>query len=173
MLRPSELQLDKASRLPSKKPKTPRRGRTLSRWVVANRGDLRGPQGLPIWKPPYSRIVAIDMNTGEHLWAAPNGDTPERIKNHPALRGLTLPNTGQQSHPVMIATRRLLITAPGGTDSVLHAMDKKTGTRLGTVKLPAPGQYGMMTYLHEGKQYVVVQIMGQNHPGSLAALRLP
>lgn len=52
-------------------------------------------------------------------------------------------------------------------------MDKKTGTRLGTVKLPAPGQYGMMTYLHEGKQYVVVQIMGQNHPGSLAALRLP
>ncbi len=156
------------------KPDNPKTtGRTLSRWVVANRGDLRGPQGLPIWKPPYSRIVAIDMNTGEHLWAAPNGDTPERIKNHPALRGLTLPNTGQQSHPVMIATRRLLITAPGGTDSVLHAMDKKTGTRLGTVKLPAPGQYGMMTYLHEGKQYVVVQIMGQNHPGSLAALRLP
>jgi len=148
-------------------------GRTLSRWVVANRGDLRGPQGLPIWKPPYSRIVAIDMNTGEHLWAIPNGDTPERIRNHAALKGLTLPNTGQQSHPVMLATRTLLVTAPGGTDSLLHAVDKKSGTRLATVKLPAPGQYGMMTYMHDGKQYIVVQIMSANHPGSLAALRLP
>ncbi|MBI3047721.1 MAG: PQQ-binding-like beta-propeller repeat protein [Acidobacteria bacterium] len=148
-------------------------GKTLSRWVVANRGDLRGPQGLPIWKPPYSRIVAIDMNTGEHLWAIPNGDTPENIRNHPALKGLNIPNTGQQSHPVILATKTLLITAPGGTDSVLHALDKKTGKRLGTVKLPAPGQYGIMTYLHEGNQYIVVQIMGRNHPGSLAALRLP
>jgi len=148
-------------------------GKALSRWVVANRGDLRGPEGLPIWKPPYSRIVAIDMNTGEHLWAMPNGDTPERIRNHPALKGLNLPNTGQQSHPVIMATKTLLITAPGGTDSVLHALDKKTGKRLATVALPAPGQYGMMTYLHEGRQYIVVQIMSANHPGSLVALRLP
>ncbi|MBF8288296.1 MAG: hypothetical protein HW381_1404, partial [Candidatus Rokubacteria bacterium] len=148
-------------------------GKALSRWVVANRGDLRGPEGLPIWKPPYSRIVAIDMNTGEHLWAMPNGDTPERIRNHPALKGLNLPNTGQQSHPVIMATKTLLITAPGGTDSVLHALDKKTGKRLATVTLPAPGQYGMMTYLHEGRQYIVVQIMSATHPGSLVALRLP
>ena len=148
-------------------------GKALSRWVVANRGDLRGPEGLPIWKPPYSRIVAIDMNTGEHLWAMPNGDTPERIRNHPALKGLNLPNTGQQSHPVIMATKTLLITAPGGTDSVLHALDKKTGKRLATVALPAPGQYGMMTYLHEGRQYIVAQIMSANHPGSLVALRLP
>jgi quinoprotein glucose dehydrogenase len=147
-------------------------GKTLSRWVVSNRGDLRGPQGLPIWKPPYSKIVAIDMSTGEHLWWTPNGDTPERIKNHPALKGLTLPNTGQQSHAVMMATRTLLITAPGG-DSVLYAVDKKTGQRLGTVKLPAPGQYGMMTYMYRGRQHIVVQIMSQNHPGSLVALRLP
>ena len=58
-------------------------------------------------------------------------------------------------------------------DSVLHALDKKTGKRLATVALPAPGQYGMMTYLHEGRQYIVVQIMSANHPGSLVALRLP
>jgi quinoprotein glucose dehydrogenase len=116
--------------------------------------------------------VAIDMSTGEHLWWIPNGDTPERIKNHPALKGLTLPNTGQQSHAVMMATRTLLISAPGG-DSVLYAVDKKTGQRLGTVKLPAPGQYGMMTYMHGGRQHIVVQIMSQNHPGSLVALRLP
>jgi glucose dehydrogenase len=156
------------------KPNDPKTtGRTLSQWVVSNRGDLRGPQGLPIWKPPYGSITAIDMNTGEHLWRIPNGDTPAFIKNHPALKGVTLPNTGQQSHAVMMATPTLLITAPGGTDAVLYAVDKKTGKRLGTVKLPAPGQYGMMGYLHEGKQYVVVQIMGQTYPGSLVALRLP
>jgi quinoprotein glucose dehydrogenase len=113
------------------------------------------------------------MNTGEHLWRIPNGDTPAFIKNHPALKGVTLPNTGQQSHAVMMATPTLLITAPGGTDAVLYAVDKKTGKRLGTVKLPAPGQYGMMGYLHEGKQYMVVQIMSQTYPGSLVALRLP
>lgn len=161
-------------------------GTTVSPWVVANRGDLRGPQGLPIWKPPYSTITAIDMNTGEHLWRIPNGDTPDRIRNHPALRGLDLPNTGQQNHAVMLATRTLLITAPGGTQSLLFAVDKQTGKRLGTVRLPAPGQYGMMSYLHDGKQYIVVQIGGAAypgsqvqvdaataHPGSLVALRLP
>jgi glucose dehydrogenase len=148
-------------------------GRTLSQWVVANRGDLRGPQGLPIWKPPYSKIVAIDMNTGEHLWSMPNGDTPERIQNHPALRGLNLPNTGQENHAVMMTTRTLLITAPGPGAPLLYAVDKKTGARLGTVKLPAPGQYGMMGYMHQGKQYIVVQIMSPTHPGSLVALRLP
>jgi quinoprotein glucose dehydrogenase len=156
------------------KPNDPKTtGRTLSQWVVANRGDLRGPQGLPIWKPPYGSITAIDMNTGEHLWRMPNGDTPAFIKNHPALKGVTLANTGQPSHAVMMATPTMLMTAPGGTDAVLHAVDKKTGKRLGTVALPAPGQYGMMGYLHEGKQYVVVQIMGQTYPGSLVALRLP
>ena len=148
-------------------------GKTLSQWVVANRGDLRGPQGLPIWKPPYSRITAIDMNTGEHLWWIPNGDTPDHIKNHPALKGLNLPNTGQQAHAVMMTTRTLLITAPAGTAPFLYAVDKKTGKRLGTVKLPAPGQYGMMGYLHQGKQYIVVQIASPTHPGSLVALRLP
>jgi quinoprotein glucose dehydrogenase len=156
------------------KPNDPKTtGRTLSQWVVANRGDLRGPQGLPIWKPPYGSITAIDMNTGEHLWRIPNGDTPAFIKNHPALKGLRLPNTGQQSHAVMMATPTMLMTAPGGTDAVLYAVDKKTGKRLGSVALPAPGQYGMMGYLHDGKQYVVVQVMGPTYPGSLVALRLP
>jgi quinoprotein glucose dehydrogenase len=148
-------------------------GKTLSQWVVANRGDLRGPQGLPIWKPPYSKIVAIDMNTGEYVWSMPNGDTPDRIKNHPALKGLNLPNTGQENHAVMMTTRTLLITAPGPGAPLLYAVDKKTGARLGTIKLPAPGQYGMMGYMHRGKQYVVVQIMSPTHPGSLVALRLP
>ncbi|MDO8794597.1 MAG: PQQ-binding-like beta-propeller repeat protein [Vicinamibacterales bacterium] len=147
-------------------------GQTLSRWVVANRGDLRGPEGLPIWKPPYSRIIAIDMTTGEFLWEKPNGNTPEHIKNHPRLRGLDIPATGQTTHAVMMPTKTLLITAPGG-EAVLYALDKRTGERLGTVKLPAPGQYGMMGYLHGGRQYVVVQVASGAVPGALVALRLP
>ena len=84
-------------------------GQTVADWVVANRGDFHGPQGLPIYKPPYSRITAIDMNTGEHLWQIPNGDTPERIKNHPALKGVDLPTTGVNSHPNTVVTKSLLI----------------------------------------------------------------
>jgi glucose dehydrogenase len=147
-------------------------GATVSRWVVANRGDLRGPEGLPIWKPPYSRIIAIDMSTGEFLWEKPNGDTPEHIRNHPRLKGLEIPATGQLTHAVMMPTKTLLMTAPGG-DAVLYALDKRTGERLGTVKLPAPGQYGMMGYWHGGRQYVVVQVASGTMPGSLVALRLP
>ena len=149
-------------------------GRTFSQFAVVNRGDFRGPQGLPIYKPPYSRIVAIDMNTGEHLWETPNGDTPERIRNHPALQGVDLPNTGVPAHPVTMVTKTLLITAEGIAGLPrLHALDKRTGERLGTVALPASGQYGMMGYLHEDRQYIVVQVAGRGLPGSLAALRLP
>ena len=151
-------------------------GRTISDWAVANRGDFRGPQGLPIFKPPYSKITAIDMNTGEHLWWIPNGDTPDRIKNHAALEGVDLPQTGVTSHPLTMVTGSLLLHAEGvAGQPVLHALDKRTGEQLGTVELPAPGQYGMMTFLHDGQQYIVVQVAStsERFPGSLAALRLP
>ena len=149
-------------------------GTTIAQFAVINRGDFRGPQGLPIFKPPYSRIVAIDMNTGEHLWAVPNGDTPERIRDHPALSGVDLPNTGRTSHPIVMATDSLLVSAEGtGGRPLLHALDKATGARVGTVDLPASGQYGMMGYLHDRVQYIVVQVAGPGLPGSLAALRLP
>ena len=148
-------------------------GRTIADFAVLNRGDFRGPRGLPIYKPPYSRIVAIDMNSGEQLWETPNGDTPDRLRNHPALQGVDLPNTGALSHPVTMVTRTLVITAEGtGGTPRLHALDKRTGERLGTVELPASGQYGMMGYLHAGRQYIVVQVAGPDLPGSLAALRL-
>ena len=87
------------------------------------------------------------MNIGEHLWETPNGDTPERIGNHPALQGVDLPNTGVPSHPVTMVAKTLLITAELPR---LHALDKRTGERLGTVALPASGQCGMMGYQHEG-----------------------
>jgi quinoprotein glucose dehydrogenase len=149
-------------------------GRTIADYAVINRGDFRGPQGLPIFKPPYSRITAIDMNTGEHLWWIPNGDTPDRVKNHPALQGVELPNTGVTSHPVTMVTASLLIHAEGTAGQpLLRAVNKSTGARLGVVELPAPGQYGMMTYMHNGRQHIVVQMAGRNQPGSLVALRLP
>lgn len=149
-------------------------GTTIADFAVLNRGDFRGPQGLPIFKPPYSRIVAIDMNSGEHLWAVPNGDTPDRIRNHPALQGVQLPNTGTTSHPITMVTKTLVITAEGraGTPR-LHALNKRTGQRVGSVVLPASGQYGMMGFMHDGQQYIVVQVAGPDFPGSLAALRLP
>jgi len=151
-------------------------GETISDWAVANRGDFlgRGPQGLPILKPPYSEIVAIDMNTGEHIWAIPNGDTPDQIKNHPALQGLEIPKTGVDSHPITMVTKSLLISAEGAAgEPVLHAIDKSTGANLGSVELPGPGRYGMMGYMHDGTQYIVVQISSANYPGALVALRLP
>ncbi len=153
-------------------------GVTVMDWVSGGPGGfgLAGPQGLPLWKPPYSRITAIDMNTGEHLWWVPNGDTPEAIKNHPALRGVDLPNTGQTSAAITLVTRSLLITTEGQRGRpVLHALDKKTGERLGTVQLPAAGQYGMMTYMHEGWQYIAVQVGGGGElSGSgLVVLALP
>ena len=93
------------------------------------------------------------MNTGEHLGPIPNGDTPDHIKNHPALQGANLPNTGKQSHPVTTVTSTLLITAEGPSgDPLLHTVDKRTGERQGTVEMPASGQYGMITYMHEEQQ---------------------
>lgn len=130
--------------------------------------------GIPIFKPPYSSITAIDMNTGRHLFQVPNGDTPDRIRNHPLLRGVDLPNTGQTSRAITMVTSTLLFTAEGqGGEPVLRALDKRTGRRLGEVELPAPGSYGMMTYLHEGRQYIVVQVSSATQPGSLVALALP
>ena len=153
-------------------------GVTVMDWVSGgpNGFGLAGPQGLPLFKPPYSRVTAIDMNTGEHLWWVPNGDTPDRIKNHPALRGVDLPNTGQTGAAVTLVTGSLLITTEGQRGRpVLHALDKKTGERLGTVQLPGAGQYGMMTYMHEGWQYIAVQTggSGEMSGGGLVVLSLP
>jgi quinoprotein glucose dehydrogenase len=115
------------------------------------------------------------MNTGEHLWETPNGNTPDRIREHPALQGVALPNTGNTGASITMVTKTLLLTAEGGSGRpVLHALDKMTGERLGTVELPAQGNYGMMSYMHEGDQYVVVQIARPPAlPGALVALRLP
>ncbi|HUE96339.1 MAG TPA: hypothetical protein VMN39_06745, partial [Longimicrobiaceae bacterium] len=149
-------------------------GRTTADWVSGGGVGTPGPEGLPLVKPPYGRITAIDMNTGEHLWWIPNGETPDRIRNHPRLAGVELPNTGQSSHANALVTRTLLMYGEGrGARPLFHAVDKRTGETLGTIELPAPTNAGPMTFLHEGRQYIVAPIGGGAHPGSLVALRLP
>jgi quinoprotein glucose dehydrogenase len=151
--------------------------------AVAARGGARGRgaaaqtlEGLSIWKGPVGRITAIDLNTGEHLWVIPNGDateaTQQAIRSNPLVQGLTnVPtNPGRTGHASLMATSTLLFATGQGSDSVpyLFAIDKKTGARVGKVRIPANSQYGMMTYMNEGKQYIVVQMSGRLH-----AMKLP
>ncbi len=148
-------------------------GVTVVDWMSGGGGGFAAMQGLPIFKPPYGRITAIDMNTGEHLWWIPNGDTPDRITNHPLLAGLDIPNTGFQGHSTALVTASLLMFAEGrGGRALWYAADKRTGERIGSVEIPAPSSTAPMTYMHEGVQYIIVPIAGNGIPGSLAALRL-
>ena len=148
-------------------------GKTVSEFISGGRGPRR-VRGLPWWKPPYGRITAIDLNTGEHLWWIPNGDVPDFITNHPDLKDLDIPNTGQPSHATKLVTKTLLMYGEGrGTTGRFHAHDKRTGERIGTVELPAPTNTAPMTYMHEGKQYIVNSIGGRTHPGAHVALALP
>jgi len=123
--------------------------------------------------------------TGDKVWSLPIGPTPDSIKNHPLLAGVDVPDTGGQGWSIEMVTGDVLVQAramsEGGVqfapDEVLtlNARDKFTGAVLGSVPLPAPAQYGMMTYLHEGKQYIVVQVGSSrtDFPGALVAYRLP
>ena len=131
------------------------------------------------------KLVGFQMNTGERSWSLPVGETPEAIRNNPRLAGVEIPNTGGAGWSIQMVAGDLLVQTRAlseGTRQIrpdapleLHGRDKLTGEILGTVELPAPGQYGMMTYLHQGKQYIVVQIgsVHTNFPGSLVALTLP
>ena len=145
-------------------------GTTISAYAVGAGG--RGPsiRGLPIWKPPYSKITAIDMNTGEHLWWIPVGETPDRIKNHPMMEGVELPeSTGTGRQAAQMVTPNLLIHTGNASDGtpMLYAVDKATGERRGQIVLPVNVRYGMMTYSHGGEQYIVVQATN-----NLTALKL-
>jgi|TARA_B100000809_G_scaffold234670_1_gene252311 quinoprotein glucose dehydrogenase len=146
-------------------------GVTLSQYAAGRGGPTpRHPLGIPLWKPPYSRITAIDMNTGEHLWMIPTGETPARIANLPELQGVDIGNTGTGNAVPMVATATLLIYSDVTGDGTpqLFAIDKATGAEVGRVEVPAASRYGMSTWIHEGHQYVILQT-----GSSLTAMALP
>jgi len=139
-------------------------GVTLARYANGSgAGSPRHPSGLPLWKPPYSRITAVDMNTGEHLWMIPIGETPDRIRNNPALAGIDIGNTGTGAQAPMLVTATMLIYAADSSDGTpsLFAIDKATGKQIGKVTAPEISRYGMMTYVHKGEQYILLQTGGK------------
>jgi quinoprotein glucose dehydrogenase len=142
-------------------------------YVSTGPGGIRGPQGLELFKPPYGSVVAIDLKQGDKAWHIPNGDTPDSVKNHPALEGVDLPRTGKRSHANVLTTRSLLYYAEGRRGApILHAVDKASGEELGEFELPAPGNTAPMTYMHDGVQYIIVSVGGPGSPGEFVALRL-
>jgi len=155
-------------------------GTTHSDWVAVATSVPGGARpildGLPIWKGPAGRITAIDMNTGEHLWMIPNGDASQaeqdRIRNHPLLQGVegVEVNRGRGGHSTMVASPTLLFASGQTADGAwkLFAIDKQTGERVGAVDLPGSTRYGMSSWMHEGKQYIIIQLND-----GLAAMALP
>jgi quinoprotein glucose dehydrogenase len=152
---------------------------------------LFGPQGLPLFKPPFGRIVAIDLNSGEHAWTVPLGEGPRRRS---LLAALDLPRLGSARRGFPLVTRTLLFAAQEGRvtglrwakdrpwvriftwatlEPTLEVFDKTTGALLATIDLPANAQGALMTYMVRGKQYVVVPVGGANLPAELVALSLP
>jgi quinoprotein glucose dehydrogenase len=132
-------------------------------------------QGLPLPKPPYGSISAIDLNKGEILWQIANGDTPENIKNNPALKGLNIPRTGRPGVFGVLVTKTLVICgerSAGKSDTMLRAYDKATGKEVGAVAMPA-GQTGTpMTYMLRGKQYITVAVAAGGFPAELVTYKL-
>ena len=137
--------------------------------------------GLPLMKPPYGRITATDLTRGEIAWQVAHGDTPDAIKNHPALKGLNIPRTGRPGLLGPTVTKSLVIcgesgfaTTPSGKrGAMLRAYDKKSGEDRGAVYMPAPQTGCPMTYMLGGRQYIVLTIGGPGFPAELIAFRLP
>ena len=131
-------------------------------------------QGLPIVKPPYGRITALDMNSGELLWQIANADTPDSIANNPALEGIDLPRTGIETKSGILLTRTLLFAGEGvGGGNMFRAHDKQTGEILAEIELPATQTGVPMTYEHNGKQYIVMTVSGGGTPAEIVAYALP
>ena len=139
--------------------------------------------GLPIVKPPYNRITAIDLNTGEFVWQIAHGETPDAFKNHPLLKDLDIPRTGSTdgraagtlvTKTLLIAGEEQVTTTPSGErGAMLRAYDKQTGEEVGAVYLPA-GVTGLpMTFVVDGKQYLTVPIGGPGYTAELRTFTLP
>ena len=140
-------------------------------------------QGLPIYKPPYGMVSAINLDRGEIMWQSPAGDTPDNIRNHPMLRGMNIPKTGQPgvSGVGLMNTKTLVVmgdsqvttTPEHPRGAMLRAWDKATGREVGAVFMPAPQSGSPMTYMVDGKQYIVVAVSGGSYSGEFIAFTLP
>jgi len=156
-------------------PKPPKK-RAGSEYVPMN------VDGLPLMKPPYGTISAINLDTGEIIWQIAHGETPDVVRNYPALKGLSIPRTGQETYNIgTLITKTLVVAGEGHVTTtadhprgaMLRAYDKKTGKEVGAVFMPAPQTGSPMTYMHNGKQYIVVAVSGGPYSGEYIAYALP
>jgi quinoprotein glucose dehydrogenase len=137
--------------------------------------------GLPLVKPPYGVLSAINLDRGELVWQVPHGDTPDVVRNHPALKGFSIPRTGQQGSVGLVVTKTLVIlgdplvttTPEHPRGAMLRAYDKANGRQVGAVWMPAPQSGSPMTYSVDGKQYIVVAVSGGAYSGEYIAYSLP
>ena len=144
-------------------------------------GGATNVQGLPLLKPPYGRLSAIDLNRGELAWQIAHGETPDNVRNHPALKGLNIPRTGRPGRLGTLVTKALVVIGEGGyfttpsgqRGAMLRAYDKATGKEVGEVYMPAPQTGSPMTYSVDGRQYILVAIGGGTYGSELLAFRLP
>jgi quinoprotein glucose dehydrogenase len=145
-------------------------------------------KGLPLVKPPWGRITAIDLNKGEIVWQIAHGETPDTVKNNPALKGVTIPRTGRTGGAGgssggigTLTTKTLVISGEGGVftapnglrGAMLRAYDKATGREVGEVYMPGAQTGSPMTYMLNGRQYIVLGVSGAVFPGELIAYALP
>jgi len=150
--------------------------------AAAEGGGVRTTvQGLPLVKPPYGLLAAISVDNGDLMWQVPHGDTPDAVRNNPALRGMNIPKTGQAGSVGLLVTKTVVIvgdpqvttTPDHPRGAMLRAYDKVTGKEVGAVLMPAPQSGSPMTYSVNGTQYVVVAVSGGNYSGEYIAYRLP
>ena len=144
---------------------------------VNPRGQTIGPSttvfGLPLLKPPYGIVTAVDLKTGDRLWTVPHGNTPEAIKRNPKLQGVNIPNTGAQTNGTgLLVTSTLLFGGEGGASPVFRAWDKKTGAVVAEIQLPGPTTGFPVTYTKAGRQYIAVAARVDG-AAEIVALALP
>jgi quinoprotein glucose dehydrogenase len=136
---------------------------------------------LSIIKPPYGVLSAIDLTKGEIKWQVPHGDTPDVVRNHPKLRGMNIPKTGQSGSVGVLVTKTLVIagdpqvttTPEHPRGAMMRAYDKETGKEVGAVWMPAPVSGSPMTYMVNGRQYIVIAVSGGNYSGEYIAFSAP
>jgi quinoprotein glucose dehydrogenase len=151
------------------------------RGAAAGTGNPLVVQGLALVKPPYGLLSAINLDRGEIMWQVAHGETPDNVRNHPALKGMNIPRTGQNGAVSLVVTKTLVImgdpqvttTAEHPRGAMLRAYDKATGKEVGAVWMPAPQSGSPMTYMVNGKQYVIVAVSGGNYSGEYIAFGLP